>query len=250
MKPVLILLFFSVCSLSAWGQGAFPGFEGIAWGSDATTVSNKLVSAGQDRAWKGEGTPNAVSWNKSRLAQLAQFTMGPPSSIHVYTGKYNERIECYFSNNELGMILYSPTGQMMYAPDRLIKTVDDAFGSSMQKKVRRDVPMLIEWGRVDPKMEYMQTFEWENDAGLIRLFCKTWPIDDKRQVFRIIYTSKTIAAKADQLIAAEDARIAAEKKAREEEKARRIAEARRKKEEARAAAEAKRAAAAAAGGTN
>ena len=243
MKFTLFLLFSSLYTLAAWGQTAFTGFEGIAWGSDPETVSKKLLEGGQDRAYKGDNVPDPSRWNDTPLAKLTQFQIGPPTAVKVYTGKYNERIECYFSNNELGMILYSPNGQMMFSPDRLIKSVDDIYNGSMQKKVRMDVPILIEWGRVDPKMEYIQTFEWENDEGLVRLFCKTWPVDDKRQVFRIIYTSKIVAAKSEQLIAAEAARLAAEQRAKEAERARRQEEALRKRREAQAEAAARRAAA-------
>ena len=223
-------------SSSTFAQGTFPGFEDIPWGSDPSTVSNKLISTGQDRAYKGNGTPNPAGWNSRPLAKLCLFEIGPPALVEIYTGKYNEHIECYYSNNELGMVLYSPPGQLIFNPRKMISMVDQAYGKVAPKKIRRDVPMLPEWGRLDPKMEYMQTFDWENDEGLARLFCKTWPVDDKRQVYRIIYTSKVIAAKADQLMIAEASRLAAEKKKREEEKLARIAEATLKRQQAAAAA--------------
>ena len=221
---------------SAWGQSSFPGFDDIPWGSDPATVSNKLVAVDDTRYQKGEAEPSVATFNNSPLAKLTEFKIGPPTLHHVYKGKYNEMIECYFSDNKLGLVVYSPRGQMVYDPHKMIAKADAVFKAVSPKKVRKDLAALPEWTRVDPKMEYMQTYEWQNDEGLVRLYCKTWPINDLREVVRVVYSSKTIAGMSDQLVAAEVARIAAEKKRLEEERARKQAEAERLKAEKAAAA--------------
>ena len=207
----------------------FPGVGKLKWGATEAEV----IAQGN------MGNTNLVihkmvdiihsDWNKEPVAVATGFAIAPPAKAIIFTGPRNEKIEYFLANDQLGLVVHMPPNNLAFSPDRCLSGIDNRFGDATDRRERVDIKLPIPWGRYDERTEYCLVTDWESTTGIGRAFCRTWPINDRRQIYRVYYMSKTQVAKNDQRLVEwaveEAARIAETKRKVEEEAARRAAEA-------------------------
>ena len=120
-----------------------------------------------------------------------------------------------------------PQPSYPYAMGR-ISVLSTKLLGAVKPAIRKDLKLPSLWGRL-VQTESLQTFEWDTPKVLVRIPCRTWPIDDHRQAFFVVHLSKDQMQRNVERI---------EEIRKEEEEARRKAEeeAKRKAEEAARAA--------------
>lgn len=219
-QRVFIALFLCLAVIRASAQGPGEGYRGIPWGS---TESNLLQHA------VGQMVSNRVLHVPDFENSGEHIMLGGIRLIHertkkiVFLEKYNQRSEYIICDNRLVAVLNRPATHLTMDPLAVIEETQGLMGE-LKPTVRKDLKLPGVWGRL-VQTETLQTFEWDTPQVLVRVPCRTWPIDDYRQAFFVVHVSKAQMQKNIERI---------EEIRKEEEEARRKAEeeAKRKAEEA------------------
>ncbi|MFT5498177.1 MAG: hypothetical protein ACI9TH_003587 [Kiritimatiellia bacterium] len=241
--PYLILGL--LCSLTLHSRAqTFPCVGDLAWGAtvDEVVAKGNLGNTNLVMLKVADLVPG--EWNGQHVALATEFMLAPPAKAVIFTGPGNERIDYYLCDNRLGLVVHMAKNSRAFSPDRLLAGIDATFGNATDRRERVDVELPHNWGQFDRTTEYCLTIDWESTTGLARAFCRTWPINDKRQIYRAYYLSKTQLEKNKQRmkqVKIEEAQRKAElaKKAEEEAARKKAAAEAAKAEKAAKAAAAK-----------
>jgi hypothetical protein len=223
----LLLTVLTLCSARALEPHA--GFRDIPWGASEADILAKNLG-------------KVVSTNLVYIKQfndseegavLNRYFLLPPTKELVIEGKRKELLRFFLVRDRLCIVLRRPDLTQLFAPARVIEETSAELGGKPVSRSNLKLPST--WGRLAPSNEKFETLDWETDKGLVRAACRTWPGNERREVFYVCHLSKEKMAE-NQAIFEEERRKAEE-------------EARRKAEEERKAAEAAAKAKAAAQGT-
>jgi hypothetical protein len=206
---------------------AFEGYGPFKWGTSLEEV--KRLAGGEADAVEAL---NPESWNADDVAAYTGFSMGPQAFRLRYTGENGEATDYFVVQDRLCMVIRTPNSQDMFRPRRVIREVETLYDAPIWKSEKSDLPLPTAWGILAPPHEVLLSLQWENERARVRMAIKAWKPSEMRQVYRIVYMSRTLSD--------ENLGRLAEFRRKEAE------EAARKKAEAEAAAERKRAAEAAA----
>jgi len=177
-----------IFALSLSAQSIEQEFQGIPWGSDIEVVKDQAKGT-----LKESKKIVAFSvWNRGEYAAYSQMTLGPEPYVLIFSGRYAERTEYYFSENRLSMVIHRPpytqsfdAGGYVSLLQRNYKEIQDPA-----KEYIGNLKMPRQWGTFDMRREYPYTMEWESDEILIRVGCKAWPGKELREIKGVIYVSK------------------------------------------------------------
>jgi hypothetical protein len=232
LRRLLLAAFAGLLLSPARAQDPQETFRGIPWGA----TQEQLVAANLGKLVETNGV-YVKQWVNSPEGQfLTGFPFLFPNQILVFQGKRKERVECYMARGKLCLVVQRPGLHETFAPDTVIEALDATYGKSAKRVERRDMSLPATWGKIAGGTEFLEVIEWENEKGLVRVACRTWSGNERREILRVAYISKTMRE--------ENVRIAEEERIKAEEEARRLAEELKKKQEAAAAAKAAAAAAA------
>ncbi len=213
-----------------WGQEteslAFTGYRGLRWGTSLDEVK-RLAAGDLDKV----EALDPESWNAGDVAAYTGFTMGPEAYRLRYNGANGETTDYVVVQDRLCMVIQTPNFQDMFRPQRVIRQVERIYDAPIWKSERTDLSLPLTWGRLSEPYDFLLTLQWENADGRVRMAIKTWEPEDMRQVYRVVYLSRTLSDEnAARLV--EYRRAQAE----EAERRRREAAAARAEADARAAA--------------
>ena len=217
----------TVCLLATFASAQDPneGYRGIPWGSSESNLLQK--AAGQMVSNRFMHLPDFVNYGEREMLGGLQL-IGNRSKKIVFLEKHNQRSEYIVCDDRLVAVLNRPATHMTMDPLGVVEEIQTLLGG-VKPVIRKDLKLPGLWGRL-VQTESLQTFEWDTPKVLVRIACRTWPIDDHRQAFFVVHVSKTQMQRNIERI---------EEIRKEEEEARRKAEeeAKRKAEEAAKAAE-------------
>ncbi len=229
-RRALTTLASCLLATCAYAQDPNEGYRGIPWGSSESNLLQK--AAGQMVSNRFMHLPDFVNYGEREMLGGIELINGRSKKI-VFLEKHNQRSEYIVCDDRLVAVLNRPATHMTMDPAGVVEEIQKLLGET-RPVIRKDLKLPGLWGRL-VQTESLQTFEWDTPGVLVRIPCRTWPIDDHRQAFFVVFVSKAQMKRNIERI---------EEIRKEEEEARRKAEeeAKRKAEEA-----AKAAAAAAAG---
>ena len=218
------LLIACLLATLASAQDPNEGYRGIPWGSSESNLLQK--AAGQMVSNRYMHLPDFVNYGEREMLGGLQLINGRSKKI-VFLEKHNQRSEYILCDNRLVAVLNRPATHMTMDPLGVVEEIQKMLGA-VKPVIRKDLKLPGLWGRL-VQTETLQTFEWDTPKVLVRIPCRTWPIDDHRQAFFVVHLSKDQMQRNVERI---------EEIRKEEEEARRKAEeeAKRKAEEAARAA--------------
>ena len=227
----IILPIACLLATLASAQDPNEGYRGIPWGSSESNLLQK--AAGQMVSNRFMHLPDFVNYGEREMLGGIQLINGRSKKI-VFLEKNNQRSEYIICDDRLVAVLNRPATHLTMDPLSVVEDIQKLLGNA-KPVIRKDLALPGLWGRL-VQTESLQTFEWDTPRVLVRIPCRTWPIDDHRQAFFVVHVSKDQMKRNIERI---------EEIRKEEEEARRKAEeeAKRKAEEAARAAAAGAAAA-------
>jgi hypothetical protein len=197
MKAHPPIILFYLLLLSAFGIHAqepsdapvpFAGYHGLAWGSSTADVK-RLATGDLDSVV----TVIPESWNEGPLAAFTGFSMGPEAVRIRYQDRNGQVTDYFFVQDRLCMVIENPDYQDKFRPQRVIRDVEKIYDAPIWKSEVKDLTLPPEWGILSETNEQLLTLQWENETGRVRMAIKKWPPSDLRQVFRVVYLSKTLS---------------------------------------------------------